>query len=533
MCLSDPCWFAHDPAPWPAWVEGFRPHQVQAVREIMDAYERGADVVLLDAPTGAGKTLIGEMVRRLVGGNALYVCHSLGLQDQFVTDFPGSAVLKGRANYPTQNEPYPDVTAEDCTKDGPTDDECMWCDHVDGCEYTLARAAAHDANLAVVNTAYFLTEANGPGNLSGRRFVIIDEADTLEQILMGRVEFRVGASAARKMHLDIPKKGVHMPTIAAWLRNKLKPAITQRVKKLSGDDIQVMREKRRLQAMVARCETVAGEILGDGWVRDYDGPGSLILKPVVVSEFGQGKVWRHAEKYLLMSATLISTAEVIESLGMGDLHVETVHVPMTFPVENRTVYGVPVARMTAKMYEDELPKLVKAIEGVLARHPGDRVLVHTVSYKLAADLVMNVETGERSVFTYSKGSDREEAVRRFKGSAGGVLFAPSVDRGFDFKGDEARVVVVAKIPYPYLGDAQVSARLRVPGGQEWYTVQTIRSLVQMTGRGVRSKTDWAVGYVLDATFMDLWRKNRRLLPGWWKEAVDMSLPPRELVEGPR
>ena len=109
------------------------------------------------------------------------------------------------------------------------------------------------------------------------------------------------------------------------------------------------------------------------------------------------------------------------------------------------------------------------------------------------------------------------------------MFAPSLDRGFDFKGDEARVVIVAKVPYPFLGDQQVSARLHTRGGQQWYVVNTVRSLIQMTGRGVRSETDWCVTYILDSTFLQkLWKNDKRLLPKWWREAVDTRTTRRDL-----
>lgn len=57
----------------------------------------------------------------------------------------------------------------------------------------------------------------------------------------------------------------------------------------------------------------------------------------------------------------------------------------------------------------------------------------------------------------------------------------------------------------------------------WYAVQAIRTMVQMTGRGVRSADDWAVSYILDSQFMsNIWGKRRQLLPSWWVEALDMK-----------
>lgn len=525
--------------PFPAWVTGFRPHQLQAVEEIVDAYNRGAEAVFLDAPTGAGKTLIGEMARRIVGGKAAYVCHSIGLQEQFVRDFPLAKLLKGKANYRTQLAAFPEVTCGDCTLTTAADHEdadCTWCMEPTLCAYQVAKNNAMWADTAVVNTAYLLAEANHVGRLvAGRELIIMDEADTLESIIMSTAEFRVTAHMMRGLGIEVVKKGSHAPTVAAWVEGELKDAVVNKMKGLQGGDVETVRERARLARVADRCDEVAKEIVGDAWVRDYDSTDALILKPVTVDHVGEEWVWKHGKRWLLMSATLVSVKEMTASLGMEDMKVETVTVPMTFPLENRKVYAVPVAKMTKALAEESWPKMAVAIGSVLDRHPGEKVLVHTVSYALATYLFEHVgESGDqRPAFTYSDSRARDKVVSQFKGEVserGAVIYAPSLERGFDFKNDDARVVIVAKIPYPNLGDRQVSQRLNTgSAGQNWYTVQTIRALVQMTGRGVRSADDWCVTYILDASFLNgLWKKDKKLLPRWWREAVDTRLTKREL-----
>lgn len=528
-------WFKKDWHGWPEWVQGFRPHQLQAVVEIIDAYARGADAVMLDAPTGAGKTLIGEMVRRLTTSQALYVCHSIGLQDQFVHDFPYAAVLKGRTNYPTQTAEFPEVTCGDCTntkRPEAADASCVWCPEPAMCSYVEARTRALEAGIAVTNTAYMLAEANNVGRLlGGRGLVIADEADTLEQILMGTAEFRVGAGMLRKLGIEAPKKGSHSPTIAAWLTGVLEPKLKIQAAKLARKtDVDSVRERIRLRRLAGRVREVAAEIVGDGWVRDYDKTDSLILKPVQVDTIGQEWVWKHSARWLLMSATLVSTDEMVGSLGMAGMKVETVTVPMTFPVENRKIHALPIAAMTAANKEEAWPAMAEAVRKVQDLHPDDKVLVHTVSYELARYLCREARGQGRRFYTYSESRYRDHEVKQFKEDEGpATMFAPSLDRGFDFKGDEARVVIVAKIPYPYLGDPQVSTRLHTKGGQQWYTVNTIRSLVQMTGRGVRSEDDFCRTFILDSTFLTkLWKQDKRLLPKWWREAVDTRTTRRDL-----
>jgi Rad3-related DNA helicase len=104
-----------------------------------------------------------------------------------------------------------------------------------------------------------------------------------------------------------------------------------------------------------------------------------------------------------------------------------------------------------------------------------------------------------------------------------VLLAPSFERGIDLPEEDCQVIIIAKVPYPYLGDKQISARMRTRGGQTWYAVQTIRSIAQMTGRGMRSAGDWCDTYVLDAQFRRIYKDHKRLFPKWWRESLVLSM----------
>jgi ATP-dependent DNA helicase DinG len=528
----------------PSFITDIRPHQWDAVTEAVEAFEAGADVVFVDAPTGSGKTLIGELVRRQLNAKAHYTCSSLTLQDQFVKDYPYAKLLKGRSNYPTEGYPFPEITAADCTKTPGDPESCLWCSHVLNCPYERAKMQALSADLTVINTAYLLAEANHIGKLSDRPLIVMDECDTLEWDLMGYVEFNLSTHRLERLGIEAPKKGVHKTTIATWLAEELMPGLREvyRGLKTYTDDVKKIRERNAIERLIGQASTVFSDLKQDldeeaeGWVRDYPGDKTaLALKPVKVDKFGEDVLWRHGERFLCMSATIISGHELSESLGIEESgrkwHV--VKVPMTFPVENRRIHVAPVANMAQRNKEVAWPQVAAAISRVLARHPGERCLVHTVSYDLTkylTDALGRSESDGRRILSYRNAQERARALADFRATPASVLLAPSFDRGVDLRDDDCRVVVVAKVPFPYLGDKQINARMRLPGGQEWYTVQTIRTLVQMTGRHVRSKDDWGVTYLLDSQFVsNIWKKNKHLLPTWWREALDMNFPTRELT----
>ena len=525
----------------PPWLTGLHPHQWDAVEEVVEHYAAGAKVVFVDAPTGSGKTLIGEAVRRVLSRSghatkALYVCSDRALQDQFLADYDYAKVLKGRANYPTQDGGS-QVDCSDCTKNA-GDADCMWCHNPGQCPYLVAKVGAIKSPLSVLNTAYLLAEANSAGVFSDRAFSILDECDVLEQVLMGYVEFRVGEKVLKKLKLQAPKKGSHYPTIITWIRDELRPKVMVLIGELSGTrtlwgaDVAKQREINGLKRLAGSIETILKlGAEGDNWVRDNDA-GPLVLKPIKVDLYGDEVLWSHADKWLCMSATIISPDQMADSLGIEDGTWETVQVPMTFPVENRPIYQIPVASMTYKEKETAEPLMAQGVLDVVNMHPGDRVLVHAVSYHLAATITRFLKDNvNRPVVTYTNAGEKEAALRRYRSTPGAIMVASSMDRGVDLKDDDCRVVIIAKIPYPSLKDPQVSKRMHMPGGEEWYAVQTVRSIVQMTGRGVRSKEDWAKTYMLDSQFgINVFKRNKMLFPKWWRDAVRF-VPYHHLQEG--
>jgi ATP-dependent DNA helicase DinG len=516
----------------PEWVTELRPHQWEAVEAITSEYMEGNRAVFLDAPTGTGKSLIGEVIRQVLGQPAWYVCSSKSLQDQFLKDFPYAKMLKGRSNYPTQTKPFPEYSAADCTKEGAGDEaHCYWCPVVTDCGYERAKREALLSKLGVLNTSYLLTEANYVRHTSGRGLVIADECDVLEGELMGFVEFYVGDRMLNSLGLTAPKKGSHKPTIISFLTDDLIPAAHNEMANIprTTSDVRALRRRASLAQIIDSALSVSMQYQSDNWLRDNDA-GPLVLKPVRVDEYGMRNWWVHAKRWLCMSATIISPEEMAVSLGC-EVPWGTVRVPMTFPVENRQINVCPIADMSAKHKETSYPKMALAIRRLMELHPDERILVHTVSYDLTRYLHGELAKHyPRRVLSYGKADERERTLRQFRNTEGAVLLAPSLDRGIDLKGDECRVVVVAKVPFPYLGDRQVSARLNGPGGQAWYNVQTVRTLVQMTGRGVRSKDDWCVTYILDRQFVsNVWKRAKSLLPDWWKEAINMRFDSRALM----
>lgn len=545
----------------PSKFKEFRPHQWKAINDIIKAFtESEAKIVFLDAPTGSGKTLIAEAVRRLLKGKALYVCTTKTLQDQFLNDFPYAKLLKGRSNYPTLDYPerfYLDptdpnrLTAADCEKkkvritceeagcDDPSCDGehyktvCPWCHDVRQCPYHVAKIDALSADLAVMNTAYCLCEMNGPGGFDGRHLMIIDEADELESLIMNYVEIKISARTRKRLGIGMPAKKTIKEAWETWAKNEALPAIeialAEARKKINKENpsVQAIRWKKHLEELrdaLKGCDLANGNWVYTGYKDDIEN-APVIFKPVKINEQASELLWKHAKKFLLMSATIIDPEGMAEDLGIPENTWEVVRVENTFPAKNRPIYVIPRANMVHKDKENTYPAIKNAVEKIIDAYD-DRILVHTVSYDLAQYLYKNLKQKDR-LLTYRSAEERDKVLNIYKATPGAVILAPSLDRGVDLKDDLCRVVIVAKIPFPNLGDNQIAARLYSKGGQRWYRTQTIRTLIQMTGRGMRSVNDYCDIYILDKQFIqNIWAKSQTLLPKWWRDAIVRSGNPK-------
>ena len=530
--------YSADPNPLPQWVQALRSTQVDAVREAIEAFDDGTDVVFMDAPVGAGKTLIGELMRREMGvKNALYICSDKALQDQFLRDFPYAKVLKGKANYIPPHG-FADTTCEDCTFNG-EGTECNFCDAVHQCPYRVAKRQAlgskvdgkwvGGAPIAVLNTAYFLTAANLAKIIRRYDLIIVDECDMVEDALSSFIEYEVPKWIGKLLSLEYPKKSARKKTIADWLDD----AAERGDRYLTSQHQLNIKQQNRLEGWVRATQTTAKLIRKDAensdnddqqgaWIREYKSGRydveTLKLRPVLVSNYGTSNLWWWGKKFLFMSGTIISSDEMADSLGLP-LDYRTVKVPSSFPVENRPIILAPVANMTARAEDSEYEVMARAIDRICERYDG-RVLVHCVSYKLAQKLHDLCNVSPRQKVVYSSSLTKSRAMDQYLRRDNSVMFAASMSRGVDLKDDMCRVQIIAKCPFPSLGDKQVNARLHLPGGQEWYAVKTVRDIVQMTGRGVRSETDSCTTFILDRQFAsNVWGKNKHLFPDYFKEAL--------------
>jgi len=494
----------------------WRPHQIEVASK---AASTSKYALLVDAPTGAGKSLIGAAAQRIFDHNALYVVTTKQLQDQLLRDFPYARTVMGRTNYRCARFPsaFPGISAETCTHS-----KANPCSVVDKCEYIAAKRKALSAPLAILNTAYYLNEINFVGAFSESKFVILDEVDMLDNQLMSFVELLVTKRMLDSLNLPSPKYKTKFEAWVDWARialkttvNELKEVEKQVQNPWQVEDFGLMKKRKTLSNFVAKL-TFFVKNVDDTWVW-YPEENKWTFKPVWVSKYASMNLWRHVEKVLGMSATILDARQVASNTGLKE-KFDYVQLPSLFPAENRPILYEPIAHVVNRNIENALPLITSRIRGIVDEYPNSKILIHTVSYKIRQYVMSNIQN--KRLVTHDI-TNRTKVLNSFKESKEPlVLVSPSMERGVDLPQDECRVIIVAKMPYPSLGDPQV--KKRVYGGKDgnnWFAHKTISSLVQSTGRGVRSKDDFAETYILDQQFENLYTEYKNIFPGWWREAL--------------
>jgi len=509
----------------------FRKFQAEAIEFALDSDRK---IAVIEAATGSGKSLLGMTAGSAMGG-VIYLVHSKVLQNQITADFPEAQSLFGRSNY--QCQVNPDVTCADCQST-----KSFTCPKKVSCFYELRKQEVLKAKFKILNYDYFLSECNYVGRFSGFPFVVIDEADNLENTLINFTTLTFTPFALRRLGmvdqaaaLKMSSKEHKQELLETWIEfgqqalvrvnaiiKKLTTEIDGFGNNLNEQQAAVIKERTRVVRLKEKIDLFLGNVDRD-WILDSQ-DGKLIFRPLwMTQELANKYLWNHAGKFVLMSASFYPKPILAKCLGLDTDDMAYYEVPSQFPVENRPIYVHPVANLTAKTTEIELPKLVSAIRTITACRPSVKGICHAVSYSLAHKIVDQL--GDPRFITHNS-SDRQQVLDEFiESDKPLILVSPSLERGVSLEEDKCRMVIICKAPYLNLGDRIISQRLYSSKiGNEWYKATMLLTLLQMAGRGVRSKTDFAETFILDFQAKQAIQQRPGFLPKWWLDAVEFELP---------
>jgi Rad3-related DNA helicase len=477
-----------------------REGQLQVLEHIQSAFNDGKKFFVLEGPIGFGKSAVAKAVLNLCGNgfitsplNTLVRQYSQD-EDLGLTEVRGQSTYACRAFNGVNCEKASDSFEGHSTK-------CM--------DYVVARDAFWTAQHSVTNVHFLSYASPIEGAVYPRDVLVIDEAHNLENILTNMVGRTitpedVTAINARMFDFTGEDKGpLNLKNVADWLRY-FESAITHAL-----TDIPDGEEKRDYESLRQGINFTLN--CGD-WI-SWKERENLVIAPMSARQAVR-PLFRCASHVLFMSATMGDIPLFLHNLGVSQKDAAVYRARSEFPPENRRIIYRNHGSMSKTWKQPGLPQMLQECSLILRNRPEERGIIHCHSRDLQQTVSQYLakEFGRR-ILTHGSGADRDSGIKRLKESRNGVLCSVAMTEGLDLRDDEARFCIFAKIPWPNLSDPYIAERRK--RSQEWYENMTVLSIIQGSGRVVRSLTDHADTFIFDSSFERLLPR----FPTWWRAAI--------------
>ena len=552
----------------------YRPGQKETICDIIYSWLHDADDIILDAPTGTGKSIIALSVAGVLNKyfdkEGYILISDLSLMEQYEKDlkkyFPKWALLKGRQNYTCNVNKLPFNSGvcqiDNCKTYADIIKKYSHC--AKNCEYIQLRQKAVSAPILACTYSFWLLQQNYVKQIvpeppfSDRDFVICDEAHKLQSIVQSHFSPEFGKDDLTKI-LAV-KNSINHTQYTNWteyteLRNKIvqekdNTNILNLLKKycdlIKTLDSQTEKIKENViksaadlgyipksdYTVLKSCDFVNEHYKNfSEYVKIIDNIGVYALikndskKDTIVfncldeSYLMQKYFHSNCKKRMYMSAT-IGDPEVFShdvAISGSKFYIK---MPSVFDYSMSPVYFVRGYDMSYYKKEQSLPFILKMIEGILEMYSDYRGIIQTGSYVFAKSLKEGISNkNAKRLILYEDTASKNESIELYKNTKNRVLVGPSLIEGLSFDDDLCRFQIIMKVPYPSLADKFVSAKNNYD--KQWYTNTTAISILQGVGRGVRNMHDWCVTFILDGCFERLFNSTSNMFPPEFKQRIQI------------
>lgn len=505
----------------PAKFAHWRVNQAEAAMRSIESPKRFPTIV---APCGFGKCACAETIARYLR-RSCYLTATHGLQDQIVEEIHDRYDLRGKSNYDCRVLADQGITgwqARVVHADAMCD-QCAWRDQRNGCEYYERGRRAKAEQHVITNYAKWLsTEASQMGDFD---VLICDEAHNCPSALSSALRVEIRAEHVEEFCGQRLPGSRPIDEWSAWgahQMNRLRPKFEALISSVAAGNRSKVAQLRNMKALVRGLEGLSA--LSPDWLEDRSTHDRVAFEPVWPRGYGE-LLFRGIPKIVMLSATV--HPKTLDMLGVDSAQVDFAEYPSSFPVERRPVMWVRTVQQRFGMSEDEIREAVRRVDQIIDARLDRKGIVHTVSFDRAKQIMRWSRHSSVMLLNDSKLRDTAEVIERFKQSgAPRVLVTPSVKEGYDFAGDLAEYQVIYKVPLLNRKSSPI-ADARCKEDPDYDNFQAMQSIVQMSGRIVRSDTDAGETIITD----DAWgnwflRSAERFAPRWFMAAYkgEVSLP---------
>lgn len=503
--------------------EKWRPNQEAMIDLMVNDTKRGTEIC---APTGSGKSPAYMAAAILSRKPTCIVTQNRGLQDQLMEDFAcnGLVDLRGASNY--QCEMREDYTCEEGHAA-----RCPYKGSV-GCPRSAAEFAAATSPLVVTNYDKWIASKRYGTGMSHFEQVIFDEGHHAPDALSKAMQVVLHHREIEET-LGIPFVPHHeAEDLAKWkewaketrvvAENEMHAA-RERMSGVSDPKPSWIRHFMHMKHLTRRLAIIATARPSD-WVVD-EIQGGYQFDPIRPGRYAESTLLLRIPRVFVISATI--RPKTMFMIGMGKDSFSFKEFDSDFNPQQCPIYYIPTMRVDSKT--DDYRMLWLRHDQIAGMRQDRKGIVHTISYARRDD-IMACSRFAPQMLINEKGIPPTKMIEEFRLAGPGTeLVSPTVGTGYDFPGKDCEWQFVCKVPF--LPPSKVKAA-RQAADHEYEPYIVMQSLVQMFGRGARSKKDWCENFIGDDHFKWFYSKFSHLAPksfhGFYKELRSLPAPPRAM-----
>jgi Rad3-related DNA helicase len=542
-----------------------RGNQLAQINEIITSYlDEGYKKIILNASTGAGKSIIGAVVAEVmhqldpltwindnnetIKAKASFILMQNNvLTHQYYDTFKDNnnfLMIKGASNYPchllsTSAEPK---TAEECveTKLRHIDEpelNALILEFCETCEFKILKSKKHRINHLITNYSYYFIDRLFGKKTPPRTITIWDEAHTINDVFAEHCAILI---TVKRLDTIAEELTNHLNVTDIKLFNTIKKLKDQIIKseitelnyiayldeifdlykliqKLADDFAKNLNVSKEL-ALYTRITKLSKKYadmkckISDLFSYEYEHifeyskeKQEISVKPIFVSRMFEQLI--NSPYQLFMSAT-VSKKLLTHTLGLNPSETKFIKLDPTFPIENKKIIFYGLEKLNYEKMKN--PNTIKMLGEACFKltedhlHLGEKGIIMTPSFDVTEQICKNLKNSTGKIFEHRRGEKLAEVVRNFKSYKGAsILVSPSLAEGISLDGDLSRFQILVKTPYPSLGDKRT--KFICDNHKDLYSLATILKIVQFCGRSVRSEEDYATTYFLDQNLNWLWK----------------------------
>lgn len=518
--------------------------------------------VILSAPTGIGKSIIGAIVSECLNqhnnSRTLMLMQSNVLVDQYESSFSKYSqddfmTIKGTDNYICEyltKMSNIEAKASSCmikkANDNIKENFCRKC------AYLESREQAKTSKNLITNYAmFFVQKILTRSETYDRALTIYDEAHTFNDAFCNYMTIEASALSIQKIFNQINKDCKNQKdltylsikmlygnisnaisngkidesniTVLLTSLNDFYGSCAEFYKQMSAyaadisDEIEYNNERAkylRLKSRIVDFFQYKFENVIDVNIDEK----SISIKPVFMFDFFEKNL---ASKYnLFMSATI--TEKMMKDTLKLQNKTSFIKIPPVYPKEAKSILFYNTRNINFASLKDNstIESIVTDIGNIIKNHSSmnESGIILVPSYKMIDDIKLGLRRLKLPVkiFIHTKDNKLTDVIDAFKDyQKPAVLLSPAIFEGIDFSDDTSRYQIIIKAPYPSLGDKRM--KLIANKYQDVYRTITMMKIVQGIGRSVRNAEDWCMTYILDTNIKNLYYSPINI----WRDEFDV------------